>query len=49
MICIEKFDNLTNHLADLNYINTTIMNLKQWDTDERFRAIMALLFYPAHE
>ena len=44
MICIENFDNLTNHLPDLNWINTTILNLKQWDTGERFRAIMALLF-----
>ena len=31
MICIENFDNLTNHLPDLNQINTTILNLKQWD------------------
>ena len=44
MICIENFDNLTNHLPDLNLINTTILNLKQMDTGDQFRAIMALLF-----
>ena len=44
IICIENFDSLTNHLPDLNWINTTILNLKQWDTGEPYRAIMALLF-----